>query len=304
MKLKALTALLLVLTSLDVALGAAKCASVWQKSAPKPFVALTATPEEIAALKDEFPLIELKIQQIAATVGENAVGGKAFNILQIVPGILFGTGKITPAALLGLPKEVKGSLLAVHNALRDTPAFREYLKTLLYDVAVEMSKNREALIRELGGPQGQYRLSAKPTVTKLSYLEAGNFDHQALMKVLIHRVRARNESMVVLQKNNKMSSWETGTKRYGRFFEVPRQGPFLDRAFVGSSHGQDAHLIQMDYLSSVISRATNGNPKIFYNYVTSPKGTWAWDGLFDSFSKGWMSPEYVNKELRVYLPLM
>jgi len=212
------------------------------------------------------------------------------------------------AKLKALPEDLQRTIIAVYNRLLDKQAMAAYTQTLLTDTAVEMAKRPQARTRAITNfPAVNGEIIPKQYTNKEAFLLEGITDRASILKVLVHRIHDRGEEIAFILPNSKgqFSGNNTKNMKFENFYQVPGRGPFIDAGFGRhSSHGQDIHLMQMDYVADVIAEETGGNPRLFWDYATK-KGTgdWIWDTMFDGMNSTYMHPEHIGPLLRNHLPL-
>ncbi|MES3036747.1 MAG: hypothetical protein V4736_02475, partial [Bdellovibrionota bacterium] len=271
-----------------------------------------ATPDEVAALKTKYPLFKDSIQ-------------KAYNELSnITAEASMDAGPITKVSeikerinisdlnqsynlekLQALDPRAQEALVAVYNKLMDKKGMAAYVQKLMEDSAVEMARNPDARTRQLQNFPGSPSNVPGAYTTKKEFLEKGQLDHQSLVKVLVHRFRGRGEKIGIIPKVGNYNGNVSKSQKYNDFYKVPARGGFFDKYFsAGSGHGQDVHLLQMDYVADVIFEKTGGNTELFWDYVTTRgTGDWVWDTMFDGWGSKYMSPEFTGSTMRKYIPL-
>lgn len=223
---------------------------------------------------------------------------------------LRGQGNAESLAALDNPL-LKNAIVAVFNDMVDKPKMAKYIERLMIEAGVYMLRNKNNRTREVQDPTRAASPNAPNLyTTKEEFLKRGRIDHQSLLYVITHRVRSRGQKIAYIMPNGNFNSNSSRTQRYATFFQVPARGPFIDGAFGGgSSHGQDVHLIQMDYVADTVAKATENKSDIFWNYATDDsvaqpqRGTWVWDTLFDGMNSTFMHPEYLGPLLRQELPV-
>ncbi|MES3036748.1 MAG: hypothetical protein V4736_02480 [Bdellovibrionota bacterium] len=275
--------------------------------------ALKASKEEIADLFAKYPAFKPAIALAHKKISETSLAlpdQPITDIQQVETGSIRNyDASYSPEKLAALDPRLKDTLIAVFNALKDKKGLANYTKKLMQDAAVEMAKTPSARTRELKNfpPENDYSgpdHTANYT-TKKQYLELGQLDHQSLLKVLVHRIRNRGGRISYIPERGNYNENTTRTQKFNDFYNVPKHGPFIDKAFgPGDSHGQDVHLLQMDYVAEIVFKKTKGNPQLFWDYVnTRGTGGWAWDTMFDGMNGTWMEPEKIGPVLRQHIPL-
>jgi hypothetical protein len=201
-----------------------------------------------------------------------------------------------------LPESMKKQIVDVHNLLSNTEAMKIYIQKLLEDVGVLMMKESDKMVYAVSAESPSSFQLTQHKVTKRYYLENGQADHNSFRRVLVNRILARDQkiSVILPQKHGGFSNNKTKNYKFPDFFDVVRRGPFFDLEFnKRSAHGQDIHLLQMDYVDQALT-----DRKAFWEYLTNVnEGVWAWDPLFDAFDRSYRQPEFLGPLLRSTLPL-
>lgn len=202
------------------------------------------------------------------------------------------------------------TVVNVFNDLVNKRKMANYVEKLMIDAGIYMLRNKQNRTREVQDPnRATSQYAPNSYTTKEEFLKRGRIDHHSVLYILSHRIRARGENIAYILPNGNYSGNSSRTQRYETFFQVPRRGPFIDGAFGrASSHGQDVHLVQMDYISETLAKSTNNNPKIFWDYALheandSTAGTWVWDTFFDGMNGTFMHPEFLGPKLQQHLPV-
>jgi hypothetical protein len=200
---------------------------------------------------------------------------------------------------------VAQTIVGVFNRLRNQQELATYVRELMQDAGVYMMKNPDHQTNQIANfPNVKGELIKGQKITKQVFLDAGIIDHHSLLIVLVHRIRERGDKIAVIPKKGNYNGNKTKTMRFTRFWDVPKWGPFFDFAFARHNrHGQDVHLLQMDFVEPLIRDLTANQPRIFWDYVTSEKGSWVWDTMFDGTNSDYMHPETLGPLVREYIPL-
>jgi hypothetical protein len=198
-----------------------------------------------------------------------------------------------------LPDSMKKQIVDAHNLLSNAEAMKSYIQKLLEDVGVLMMKEADKMVYAVS-LESAFELTSQK-VTKRSYLENGQADHNSFRRVLVNRILARDQkiSVILRQQHGGFDGNKTKNYNFPGFFDVVRRGPFFDLYFKKRTpHGQDIHLLQMDYVDQVLT-----DRKAFWEYVTNVnEGIWVWDPLFDAFDRSYRHPEFLGPLLRQTLP--
>ncbi len=187
------------------------------------------------------------------------------------------------------PAEIRNATLAVYNRLNDKAAFETYMTKLLQDSIAD--------IRSRGIP------------AELAALEQGTITRNATLRVLVRRARARGEGNISTIVSESRHPGVTATAKpdsNAGFRDAVGQGPFFDKPFGEQRHGVDMHFLQRDFVSDAVSTATNGNPKMFWDFLGSPRGINYWVPLFDASQTSAVtlaSPELLHHQIIRFLPL-
>jgi len=280
------------------------CSGVFEL-APK--LKYKATAEEVAALHAAYPKYVQLIEKTLANIDQLSLSPSIVPIIKVtdMKSVRGATADWNnPAVIDALPESLKKQIIDVHNLMLNKQALKDYIVDLMNDIGVLMmkEKNRETLGRD----NLEQPLSAKNTTKtkKEDFLQAGAVDRNSMLKVLVSRVRSRGDQITVILSGPKggFDSNKTKTQKYAQFWEVPRKGPFFDLYFgAGSSHGQEKHLLQMDFVEKALDPV---NRREFWDYVTSTnQGSWAWDTMFDGTNSTFMHPEHIGPMLNKTLPL-
>ena len=190
-----------------------------------------------------------------------------------------------------LPKEISESIVGAYNALNDREGIKSYYKKLYQEVVERMLKK------------------GKPS--ELILLARGEISQQALNVVLVQRLKQRGDnkfSAFVEDGFNDKLKYPKGNidpktlNSQGVMFRAAiKHGPFIDKVFDDSnpnSHGAFTHMMQRDITHQAITKATNGNPKVFWDFLGSPKGVNWWVDLFDSANpSSFTRPEAIRKSI-------
>lgn len=189
-----------------------------------------------------------------------------------------------------LDPEISGAITGAYNALNDRTALRAYYQELYTDAALWM--------RHRGRPED------------LARLRRGEVSEHAIAVVLVRRAKDRGDAnFTTILRDRQTGESRLATGRIPtenqlmdtdnqRFRMAVRTGPFFDHGFeqgMPEMHGPWAHMIQREIVLENVSRATNGNPQRFYDFLGTPRGINFWADLFDSGSNTSMtSPEVLN----------
>ena len=193
---------------------------------------------------------------------------------------------------------LKTEIISAYNRLVDKQALAKYLTDLYKETAVHMMKNKgqsTSRISDFKNPASEV-LTEK--TTKEEFLLNGQLDHQSMMKIIVNRIRSRGDQVAFIPESGIIN--RTKTQNYPKFYQVPARGPFFDRVFRrASGHGQEVHLLQMDY----VERALASREQFWYYVTKEGRGDWVWDTLFDGMNNTIMHPEYIGPIIRRYIPL-
>ena len=163
----------------------------------------------------------------------------------------------------------------IYNLNQDREAFASYIESLIYDTAFFMS-NR-----------------SRPS--DLQSLSEGKIPRNEAVRVVVSRYISRGDEIGVIKKSQSNNN--------EHFRKVVNKSGIFDWAFVeGQLHGQDVHLLQVDFAYSTIYKATSGDTRIFWDYIGSKKGIWFWYDLFDSSTLNPTRPEVFGPHVRRYIP--
>ncbi len=191
-----------------------------------------------------------------------------------------------------LAPEMQRSITNAYNALNDRAGLKKYYQELYTDAALWM--------RHRGRP------------ADLEALRRGEITEHALAVVLVRRAKDRGETNFTTimrrrpgEDESTLSSGrlptenEVLTSENQRFRFAVRSGPFFDRNFQPNSagdHGVLSHMIQREIVLPHVSRATNGNPQSFFDFLGTPRGINFWADLFDSNDTNSMTrPETITE---------
>lgn len=174
-----------------------------------------------------------------------------------------------------LEPEMREAITGAYNALNNPEILKAYHQDLFKEAVEWMAKK--------GRP------------ADLELLRLGRVSKHALNVVLVRRMKARGETgftTIIKKKDGKFLSYGTQEIKVDdvlapndAFRTAVRTGPFVDRGFKDTDragHGVFSHMLQRDIVHSAVSKATNGNPKKFYDYLGTKKGINWWADLFDS----------------------
>lgn len=166
------------------------------------------------------------------------------------------------------PKAAEAAV-RVFNRLNDVNAFQMHTRALAEDAAVEMLRMKDR--------------------KSLEALSKGELTSTAVLRVLVKRQKAKGEKVFKTLKEFVSASSDNPDE----FLEAVARGPFFDKAFKNDEHTMAAHLLQRDFVDDVIWEATQGQPKIFWNFAADAKSEGrVWDNLFDHGGKqGLNDPE-------------
>lgn len=294
--------LILVLTLLPCFASASlKCQNLFVRNYSSKY---TAKALEVAKLYEDYPAYK---KLVTATL-ENIRTNEPSNTkpaAELEDMIFYNTVPEIREIERNISPEVKKDLIVTYNALENKFMLIKYIKTLLEDAGVLMMKEADQkILKRFDMENAQSQLTTEKT-TKRHYLEIGQVDHNSLKRVLTNRILARGDKLSVILRKEHGSYDKNKTHNYKHddFFGVLRVGPFFDLEFrKGQAHGQDVHLLQMDYVEQVLS-----NRKEFWLYVTGAtaenKQAWAWDRLFDGWDSSYRQPEFLGPILRQTLPI-
>lgn len=304
MKLYVLFLALFIFSVSEVTLAGPSCANLAERLNLPPHRALRS---EVAALYRRFPQIRQNIDAAARDVARMSIGKTPVNRLAQIgeQGTIrsFNSNNDWSAGRISeLPARLKRQIIDVHNLLLDRAQFSQYVRELMIDTAVLMMKNETQSTFRLTDMNNPQSSPTRNRTTKAEFLQNGQIDHQSLMTVLVARVRERGDEIAVILGSERggFENNNTRTQRYDHFYQVPARGPFIDRYFSrGSAHGQETHLLQMDFVEVVLT-----NRRQFWDYATDRgTGEWVWDSLFDGTNGTIMHPEHFGPILRRHIPL-
>lgn len=296
--------LMLMTTPLTGHAAAPSCSSLKDKLNSPVY---RATESEIRSLNRRYPKIRQNVEKtVQAIMAMNIAKEPITRLGQIKEqGSLrsFNTNDMSdPDKLANLNPRLKRQILNVYNLLLDKQQFASYVRQLMLDTAVLMMKNQDQSTFRLENMEQPLSAKTNERTTKREFLLLGQIDHQSMMKVLVGRVRDRGDDIAVILSGQRggFENNTTRTQRYENFYEVPARGPFIDLYFGrGSSHGQEGHLLQMDFVEQILT-----NRRQFWSYATNKgSGDWVWDSLFDGTNSTLMHPEFFGPVLRRTIPL-
>lgn len=270
---------------------------------------LKASTNRIEQLHQNYPKFYEKLNIWSETSWQSEFSNLKVNTIEnpwdISSNLVSGDrSKFEITRLKNLPINLQKTLVEVYNSLHNKTAFIDYLKTLYVDTAVHMMSRSDSLVKSSKDLVELYpELATEKKVKMQYYLEAGLLERNALLRVLVHRARARGQQFAYILPRVNYNYNKTKSMKFNNFFEVPFHGPFIDGYFTQkSSHGQDTHLIQMDYVADLIFKTTEGNPRIFWDYATRD-ATWVWDTFFDATDGSLRHPEYLGPKIQKYFPV-
>ena len=252
-----------------------------------------AMPAHIGEALQKYPAFEKKFEAMRADI--------------VTSGVFASKDASFLNGSVSTPKEVRAAIQEVYKKLNDPKAMADYSDQLAREALGHMHLNSSARTRAVEfnqhGVAGAY-LKDKYT-TKDELLKKGTLDRQSVLAVLVRRAQDAGENIAIIPSTGSFNKNTTRTWKFDNFYQVPRKGPFFDNEFPRhGGHGQDIHFLQMDYVRDVIAKATNGNPRLFWDYIGSNRhGHEFWDEVFDSFARNYTSPEYLGPLLRQHLPL-
>jgi len=188
-------------------------------------------------------------------------------------------------------KRVNQTVEKVVARMNDSKEWGRYIKKLQDDTRTLMLKS--------GDPQA------------LALAQNGNISREYMLKVIANRAAQRGQGMTVVTELG-----EGVDSQLGR--AVSNGDLFLDQYWSGNTligHGVDVHLIQMDYVDSVVVSGMKGDRATFYGTIfrepllpasEGRKNTF-WDLAFDAQSfenkSRAASPEDLNRWLHSQLPV-
>lgn len=278
-----------------------RCHNLFKNKRPPQY---QATVDEVVQLLQFYPKFEENINKMIEAIRVIPISKKPITRIEEIgeQGSLrsysYGDA-VNRIKFENFDTDLKKQIIDVYNLLLNQEQFASYLKTLVLDAAVLMMKNNDQTtfkISDISNP-----LSAKLAVktTKEEFLLAGRIDHQSLVKVLVDRIKSRGDKLAVIPKKG-FSGNNTKTMKFGAFYEVLAYGPFFDRVFsINSSHGQERHLLQMDYVELALSN----REQFWYNASKKGSGDSMWDTLFDGTNSTFMHPEFFGPYVSKHIPL-
>lgn len=235
--------------------------------------------EEVLKIRREYP-------GLAANIDEATSKIEALTLMNPRKAGLYFSKVMNQERVIRLRKNpvIHRAALAVWESMNDSRKMADYVRTLAEDAAVEM---------KMSG-----------TARELDALTRGELTREAVLKVLVKRHRAQgNDRFSVIVSDRayvKPSSSTRKTKAPVDFRAAVGQGPFFDKPFDGVRHGVDTHFLQIDYASTAVWDATEGEPKKFWDYLGSSAGINFWVPLFDSFNlqnPTFARPEYLAHKI-------
>ena len=214
-----------------------------------------ASASEVAKLYESFPEYRKLVLETLETIriNEPATTKPAFTLEDMV---FYESASNLREIEKNISPEVKKDILAVYNVLHNKFMLIKYTKQLLEDVGVLMMKEADLLVLKRTDMHNAQSDFTSQKITKRHYLEIGQADHNSLRRVLTNRVLARGDQMSIIlsKEHGSYDKNKTRNYRHDDFFDVLRRGPFFDLEFrKGQAHGQDAHLLQMDFVEQVLT---------------------------------------------------
>ena len=203
-----------------------------------------------------------------------------------------------PENLKTIDPNLQKQIIEAYNLLLNRDEFSKYLKQLVLDSAVLMMKTKNQSTYKVADINNPLSEKLQEKTTRDEFLKAGRIDHHSLVKVLVDRIKSRGDRVSIIPSVGYTN--RTKTMNFDTFYKVPRHGPFFDNVFpVGSSHGQEGHLLQMDYVERALT-----DREQFWNYTTKiERGDWVWDTLFDGMNSTIMHPEFIGPIIRQHIPI-
>lgn len=262
------------------------------------------TAEKIQEAMTKHPVFTEKISALKEDILEAVprVSPRGITRTRAAAEVL-GEGIVSPMT----PAPIRDAAIGIYQKMNNPSALAEWSEQLSKEALGHMHINAAARTRAIqikyDGSPGEYIKGLY--TTKGEMLEKGMLDRQSILAVLVQRAKDSGERVGVIPMAGSFDRNTTRAWKFERFHQVPQKGPFFDNYFPRhSNHGQDIHLVQMDYIRDVVVKATNGKPEVFWNYVANdPAGAKIWDRLFDSFSSNFTSPEFIGPLLRRHLPV-
>ncbi|MBY0553076.1 hypothetical protein K2P97_01015 [bacterium] len=277
-----------------------RCYSLFSITQPYLYKASRA---EIKALYKAYPKIKDNISKMYNDiVGINMAKNPVTTIEEIQQSGTLRSYTVNdtnkPDWIQNMDADLKKQIIDAHNQLTDKQAFATYLTVLYKEAAVYMMKNKDQPTSKIADFKNSASAPLTEKTTKEEFLLNGIIDHHSLAKVLVNRIRSRGDRIAVIPQVGFTNT--TKTQNFPRFYQVPARGPFFDRVFGRlSGHGQEVHLLQMDYVEGALT-----NREQFWHYSTKEnRGDWVWDSLFDGMNRTIMHPEYIGPILRKHIPL-
>lgn len=179
-----------------------------------------------------------------------------------------------------------------------------------YEVLHSQDKIREFL-RDIYTETFYWQLTKSHKRKYLHKVEIGSISPTAVKTVLFQRAKRRGDKKIVRADkdyNIKGVKGDIPKDQNDRFRLAIRSGPFLDDFYddlIYKEHGTIAHLIQRDFIDSVIRKHYGEDFNEFYEFLGSKDGVTFWLDLFDSQVKdSFTSPEYVHQLIyeKIYFP--
>lgn len=186
-----------------------------------------------------------------------------------------------------LDPQMSAAIVEAYNSLNDPAELTRYFKGLHQETVERMI--------EKGRPED------------LKLLAEGKISRQAMNVVLVRRLKERGDQFttikfdgngVALKYKGDTLDGETLVTEADRFRAAVKTGPFFDRAFDDNQrmgHGTFTHIMQRDIVHERVSKATNGKPQEFWEYLGTKKGINWWADLFDSGNRSFNSPETLRE---------
>lgn len=291
----------LILTYSNSVLASLKCQNLFEGLKEKKYSSKEADVKRLYELYPNYKKLVIEtLENIRLNEPNSGKPAQKFNEMSIYnldPAIREVENTLSPT--------LKRNILAVYNALENKFMLIKYTKVLLEDAGVLMMKEADKMVLkriDMTNPQSPL---SKEKITKRHYLEMGQVDHNSLRRILTDRILSRGDKMSVILKKEHGSYNKNKTRNYNHedFFGVLRIGPFFDLEFKkGQDHGQDVHLLQMDFVEQVLTDRHE-----FWRFVVgaTPENRqgWAWSLLFDGFDYTYRHPEFVGPVLRKTLPV-
>jgi hypothetical protein len=167
---------------------------------------------------------------------------------------------------------MRKTLEGINGRMLDRKAWSVYFDQLLREGFQRMLKSENPIDRAMAG--------------------RGLLKRSVLLEILNERAEARGLSVGVVKN---LSSSD--------FRAVLWKGPFLDRGVGISDHGVDTHLVQLDFVASVVEAELDGDFELFHRFLGSNKGIDLWTLIFDRNEGSTPHhPEYLGPKLRARMP--